>query len=190
MSLIMDVLRKNKQGQSTANELPQEGRVKKVMEKASQILSSPMGIPAVPPEIPRIARPEVKRAQTGIPSNVAKDGKSSRFRTIGLAVILSLIAILLLYQLGIHPWGKTNTLTKLQLTTGVSSKTNSTVTADSGPKIVLEGVIIGDATPLCVIKGQILKVGDSIEGYVIKSINSAGVRIVDETGKSTFIKIS
>jgi len=53
----------------------------------------------------------------------------------------------------------------------------------------LQGVILDGAQPLCLIKGTILKVGDSWEGKKITAITQRGVSFQDQEGNASFTAV-
>jgi len=52
---------------------------------------------------------------------------------------------------------------------------------------VLQGVIVDDEEPYCIIKGNILKTGDTWDGKEIIKIRADGVTLIDKKGEVFFI---
>jgi len=54
-------------------------------------------------------------------------------------------------------------------------------------KQVLQGVVVGDEDPYCLIGGEILKIGDSWRGKEIIKIRADGVTLIDKKGEVFFL---
>lgn len=54
------------------------------------------------------------------------------------------------------------------------------------PKIAVNGIVSGGETPLAVISGKILGLGDSIENSVITEINKDGIKVLYESEEFSY----
>jgi len=57
------------------------------------------------------------------------------------------------------------------------------------PPLVCEAILLGGAGPTALINGKLYKIGEEVAGFSIEAVGTAGVKLIDRTGKVKFLSV-
>jgi hypothetical protein len=194
MSLIMDVLHKAKPVRAKGGAFHDEKTAEEILDRASEVLSAETA-GELPPAldtstgVPPFLKERLQRSTRKIPAPKRKSPSLILPYLIIAAGVAGVVLVLALFPSFFSLKLKSKSgLPPIMTPHAVKKASPASGAPASAEKPELQGVVLDDKEPLCLINGNILKKGETWQGKKITSISAEGVTLTDPEGKTLFIK--